>query len=211
MKKSIFLMLMLTMTLSVSAQRTLFGGNRQANASDYSAYMQGAVPEMDGKVVFSTTIDAPGKSKAELFKAISSWASLRYMPNSENGYWSNRDYYRNLEYAAVKEADALTGRIVCFGNEEQVFSNKFLSKDYTRMDYNLTIDVADGKVSVKMENIVYTYVLKDDPERIPAEDWITDREAISKKGKLIRSSGKFRIKTVDLKDELFEEIAGAVK
>ena len=211
MKKSIILMLMLTVTMSMSAQRTLFGGNRQSKDADKSLYMQGAVPEENGKVVFTASFEAPGKSKADIFRAVSSWASLRFMAESENGMWNDEDYYKNLEYAAVKEADALSGRIVCFGDEEQVFSNRVLAKDYTRINYGLKIDIKDGKVDVKMDNIVYTYVLKDDPERIAAEDWITDKEAITKKGKLMRVSGKFRIKTIDLKNELFEEIATILK
>ena len=38
-------------------------------------YLAGAVPEVDGKVVFSTTIKAPGKTKEQIFSAESAEAS----------------------------------------------------------------------------------------------------------------------------------------
>jgi colicin import membrane protein len=37
-----------------------------------------------------------------------------------------------------------------------------------------------------------------------AEDWITDDEAFNrKKTKFLKQTGKFRIKTIDLKDKLY--------
>ena len=45
----------------------------------------------------------------------------------------------------------------------------------------------------------------------PAEDWITDKEAYNKKGtKFLKSTGKFRIKTIDLKDILFSKAKDAL-
>ena len=44
-----------------------------------------------------------------------------------------------------------------------------------------------------------------------AEDWITDSEAFNRKGtKFLKSTGKFRIKTIDLKDALFQKAADTV-
>ena len=44
-----------------------------------------------------------------------------------------------------------------------------------------------------------------------AEEWITDKEAYNKKKtKFLKSTGKFRIKTIDLKDSLFSKAADAV-
>lgn len=206
MKKVIALALILTLALPSSAQRTLFGNRTKTTQTDNTAYMQGAVPEIDGKVVFTQTFSAPGKNKAELCKSLSSWASLRFMANSEFGQWNEPAYYKNLEYSAVTMTDPNAARITCTGNEEQVFSNKLLAKDYTVINYNLNLDIQDGKVTATMTNIVFTYLLTDNMERITAEEWITDKEAITKKGKLMRVSGKFRIKTIDVKDQLFKDI-----
>ena len=44
------------------------------------------------------------------------------------------------------------------------------------------------------------------PKIFTAEDWITDKEAYNRKGtKLLKSTGKFRFKTIDLKDILFSK------
>lgn len=172
---------------------------------------EGVVPEKDGKVVFTKTINAAGKTKSDISKSLAGWTSLRYMSGTENGYWSDADYYKNCELSSVKENNTNAGIMVCQGDEEQVFSNRTLAKDYARFQYTLTMNYADGKVDVKISNISYLYVLKEDPERLAAEDYITDKECITKKGGLNRMFGRFRTKTVDLVNELFTEIENAVR
>jgi colicin import membrane protein len=47
--------------------------------------------------------------------------------------------------------------------------------------------------------------------KVKAEEWITDQYALNKKGtKLSRISGKFRRKTIDRKDNIFERIDAAL-
>ncbi len=212
MKKVILALALLAVPFAANAQREgLFGRNKAKAQQDLTAYMQGAVPEVDGKVVFTQTIAAPGKTAEQIFAALGQWVSFRYMPNTENGVWNDPDYFRNMENAVVKEADKAKGLFVCQADEEQVFSNRVLAKDYCRMNYVLTIKVSDGSVTVTMDNISYVYTLTEAPERIAAEDWITDKEAFNKKGtKMLRGSKKFRIKTIDLKNELFKEIGEVV-
>lgn len=180
-------------------------------AVDYSPYMQGAVTEVDGKVVFSRTIAAPGKSQAELYALVGSWASARFLPNVENGKWTDKDYFRNLDMSGTKESDKSAGRLVLQGNEELVFRNSFLSKDYTVIDYLLEIDVKDESVSVTMRNISYVYTFASENERVTAEAYITDAESFNKKGEFYKSNRKFRVKTINLKDELFSEIAAIIQ
>ena len=74
----------------------------------------------------------------------------------------------------------------------------------------LEIKVEAAVVKVTISNISYVYNLTDEPQRLTAEEWITDEEAISRKGKLYRVSGKFRVKTIDLQKQLFDEIAEVV-
>jgi predicted RNase H-like HicB family nuclease len=211
MKRVIFALLVSALPFAANAQSTgLFARKPIKTNKDMSAYMAGAVPEIDGKVVFTQNIAFAGKTKEQVFANLAQWASLRYMPESENGVWNDKDYYKNLENASVKVANEEDGLIVCQADEEQVFSNRTLSKDYCRMNYELSLKVDDGCVVATIKTISYVYSLSDTPERIAAEDWITDSEAISKKGKLLRVSGKFRTKTIDLKDQLFLEIAEVV-
>lgn len=182
---------------------------QKADMSEYAK--AGAVPEVNGKVVFTKEINVAGKSKEELYTVLSSFAALRFSAGSARGNWREPNFFTNLDYAQVKEADKETGRIVAQGAEEMVFSNKALSKDYTHVFYLFTAEAAAGKVKLTMNNIAFVYVGSQETERIPAEDWITDKEALNKKGELRRISGKFRVKTIDLFDELAKEIEELAK
>ena len=47
---------------------------------------------------------------------------------------------------------------------------------------------------------------------VTAEEWITDEEALNKKKTgLNRMSAKFRIKTIDRKDNIFDTISNALR
>lgn len=212
MKKLILAMMVAVLPLCMNAQSKGLLGRKTAKVEvDNSAYMQGAIPTVDGKVVFSKTINAQGKSKSDLYKALAQWSSFRYAANTERGLWNDPDYFKNLEYAAVKDADSNAAKIVCQGNEEIVFSNRILAKDASQFNYILDIDIKDGTVVATISNIAYVYNLTEEPQRLTAEEWITDEVSFTKKGKAIKSNLKFRIKTVDTKDEIFEEIETAIK
>ena len=48
-------------------------------------------------------------------------------------------------------------------------------------------------------------------EHFTAESYITDTEAMNKKkSKLLKKPGKFRVKTIDLKNDLFAELEKAL-
>lgn len=208
MKKVILALMVLALPLMADAQsKGLFAKKPLKMNKDMSAYMAGAVPEVDGKVVFTQNIAFTGKSKEQVYANLIQWASLRYMPDTEHGMWNDKDYYKNLQNAKVAVADEKNGVLVCQADEEQVFSNRTFSKDFCRMNYELELKIENSQVVATVKTISYVYSLTETPERIAAEDWITDKEAINKKGNFLRMSGKFRIKTIDLKDQLFAEIA----
>lgn len=212
--KKIITLLALVLPLStatVMAQGLFSKKEYDGGRQDRSVYMQGAVPEFNGKVVFNKHIEAAGKSKGALYKKMLQWASFRFNPETEYGKWPNADYFKNTEYARVLKAEEENGLLKIQGNEDMIFTNKALAKDMAIASYILTLNCTDGGIDVEMSNISYTYSLSDTPERIEAEDWITDKEAFNKKGQLSKGSGKFRVKTIDLKDSLFEEIEAAAK
>ena len=214
MKKILFTMMIMVFPFCLaSAQSGLISTKKlYTQKADMNEYAKaGAVPEVNGKVVFTKEIDAPGKSKDDLYTVLSSFTALRFSAGSARGEWREPDFFTNLDYAQVKEADKNAGRIVAQGAEEMVFSNKALAKDYTHVYYLFTAEVAAGKVKLTMNNIAYVYVGSQETERIPAEDWITDQEALNKKGQLRRISGKFRVKTIDLFNELANEIEELAK
>jgi len=214
MKRLILAMTLMALTLSgAQAQSGLISAKKiYTKKADMSAYAaKGAVPEVNGKIVFTRQIEAPGKSKEELYRVLASFTALRFEANATRGEWREPNFFRNIEYAQVKEADKGAGRIVAQGAEEMIFSNKALAKDYTHVYYRFTAACQDGKIDLTVDNIAYVYVGSQDTERIPAEQWITDAEALNKKGQLRRISGKFRVKTIDLANELADEIEQMVK
>ena len=212
MKRLMIAMMLAFMPVCIhTAQAQLFSKKNFKGKMEASAYMQGAVPEVNGKVEFNENFSAPGKTKDQIFQKVLSWANLRFMPETERGVWNDDNYYKNNEFSKVVSADKNTGIIVCQADENIVFTNKTLAKDYTRVNYTLTIRVKDNGGEVTMNSIIYTYNLTENLERIAAEDWITDKEAISKKGGLLKGAARFRIKTVDLKNELVKEITDAAQ
>ena len=63
-----------------------------------------------------------------------------------------------------------------------------------------------------MSHIRYLYEEERKPQRFTAEEWITDDEAVNKKNtRLYPGSGKFRRKTIDRKDFLFNKFESLLK
>lgn len=213
MKKNLIvaMTLMVAWLCASTANAQLLMKKNYEGRQDATYYLKGAVPEQGGKVVFTKVISAPGKSKRDIFFAVGQWAELRYHANTARGEWYEPNAFHNLDYSNVQTADIDEGIITCQGDEEIVFTNKVLNRDATRLQYVLRLQVSDGEVRAEMSQIVYTYTLVEEAERIPAEDWITDREAINKKGRLLKAAARFRVRTIDLKDELFKEIEEAVR
>jgi len=162
-----------------------------AQEEDNSKYMVGAVPEVNGKVVFSREINAPNLSKDQIFDAILKWANTRF--KTDKGNWGMVAYSNKEE-----------GQIACYGNEYLVFADKTFSLDRAKINYRMNFTCAPGKCNVEITNITYLYP-EDSRERLAAEEWITDKQSMNKdQTKLINRIAKFRIKTIDLVENLNE-------
>ena len=162
-----------------------------AQEEDQSKYMVGAVPEVNGKVVFSQEINAPNLSKDQIFDAILAWANTRF--KTDKGNWGMVAYSNKEE-----------GQIACYGNEYIVFADKTFSLDRAKINYRMNFVCTPGKCNVEVTNITYLYP-EDSRERLAAEEWITDKQAMNKDHtKLINRIAKFRIKTIDLVESLNE-------
>lgn len=213
MKKVILALCVVAMPMMVQAQREgIFSRKSHKPAVADSIYVApGAVPEEDGKVVFKETLAAQGKSQADIYAKLAQWASFRYESNSTQGNYTDKDFFKNLEHAKVKSADKQNGKIQCQGAEELIFSLKPLAKNYTQAFYLLDLTAQEGAVTFCLHTLSFNV---DQGEgqfvRTSAEDWITDRECLNKKGELRRIPGKFRIKTIDLVTELTKEISEAI-
>ena len=200
MKKLIFAM-MLCLPMAAVAQNNTWEQPEKGTASNPdSKYLEGAVPVVDGKVIFKTTVDAPGKTAAEVADIV-----RKYMMKmtKEPG---------QFEQSRITLDDSVKHQIIGTYQEWLVFKSTALVLDRTRLFYNLIADCQDGKADITMTRIYYLYEEERDPQTLKAEEWITDEEGLTKKrNKLSRVSGKFRRKTIDRKDYLFNKFAEILK
>ena len=156
---------------------------------------EGAVPVIDGKVCWKTEIKAPGKTAAQIYDIL--LAQLNKMVNEEN---------QLFERSKVAIQDKANYQLGATFHEWLVFKNTALSLDRTVMNYQLIVDCSDGKADVQIMRISYDYELERDPTHYTAEEWITDKYAVNKKRtKLYKLSAKFRRKTIDRKDFIFNK------
>ncbi len=158
-------------------------------------YLEGAITLKNGKVTFSTEMVTPAMTKEQIYETILDWANKRFQPTEK---MNARVLFQNPE----------EGSIAIGGEEYLVFSNSALSLDRTRIYYQMKVLCENGKSNIEMSRIRYWYdEARDGGEKYEAENWIVDEWGLNKsKTKLAPICGKFRKKTIDLKDELFMEI-----
>lgn len=171
----------------------------EAKVNPDQKYLRGAVPVVDGKVVFSKTIEAPGKSAAQIYDILKQY--LEKMTTEKN-------QIRGM----VVKTDADKHQLGASYEEWLVFKKTAIVLDRTRLYYVIEADCQDGKVDVMMNRIHYLYEENRSPQRLKAEEWIVDDEAVNKKNtRLLPFTGKFRRKTIDRKDFLFNKFEMLLK
>ena len=196
MKRFVIALMMFIPMLTFAQDNAWEQTNTSLKPNRNPKYLAGAVPEVDGKVVFSKTIQAPGKTKEQIYNIILT------------EFYSMTQESNQFEQSRVVLADSINhNQIVGNYQEWLVFKNKPLILDRTRFFYHLIANIKDGEATIQMTRIYYLY----DEERIPttfkAEEWINDRYGLNnKKTKTSRVSGKFRIKTIDRKDFIFNKL-----
>lgn len=163
-------------------------------AQDQEKYLQGAVPEVNGKVTFIQITEAPMLSREQIFNTVLNWAEKHFTAQEE---LNSRVLYSNAE----------KGELACLGEEYLVFTDKALSLDRAKISYQMLFSIGDGTCEAKITSIRYLY-----EEAIStAESVITDRHALYKnKNKLIRQPGKFRTHTIDLVEKLFSGLQATI-
>ena len=199
--KRLFFALFMSLPMVVMAQdNTWERVETSANSvNPDQKYLAGAVPEVNGKVVFKTTVDAPGKSAQQVYDIVLDY--MKKLVHEPNQFEQSR--------VVLEDKGRQVGATL---QEWLVFKSTALQLDRTRLLYNLIVDCADGKADVTMSRINYIYDEERDPQHYVAEEWITDKWGLNKKQtKLARVSGKFRRKTIDRKDFLFNKFAELLK
>lgn len=217
MKKSIFLILMFfpLMNWAQNTWELPNNNNNQEESTKKEAiikknktnpdakYLEGAVPEVDGKVVFTLDKKIPEMSAEEIYRKV--YNVIEELTKEENQFPISR-------IAVVNKAEyTIAARM----KEWLVFQNSFLSLDRTIFNYTLIAKADDGHIHMTLERINYQYELdrgENQGLEVKAEDWIVDKEGLNKKRtKLAKYSGKFRKKTIDRKDNIFSRVCNALQ
>ena len=196
--------LLVCLPLALSAQnnweRPQQTQNTDASAAsteyEYAKYLGNVVPVVNGEVVWEKTFNNQ-KSADENYATMLSFLTAM---TTEEG---------QLKESTVSLVNKAEHKIVCHFEEWLVFKNALLSLDRTRFIYTLMAECDNNKVYVKVFRLNYWYEEeRDGGERFKAEEWITDEWALNKKKtKLAKISGKFRRKTVDRMEQLFQQIS----
>ena len=155
--------------------------------ADDNKYLAGAVPEIDGKVVFAKEFDLSGIEQNSIYDYVHNWLDGRMKANNNE--------------SRIVFADKEKGQIVATGEEGLVFANNALSLDRSIMNYNLIVICKPGKCEMQIERIRYNYENK----KYTAEEMIADNVALNKKkDSIFRGYKKFRVSTIDYADVLFD-------
>ncbi|MBR5860459.1 MAG: DUF4468 domain-containing protein [Bacteroidaceae bacterium] len=188
--KKIILLIAVIIVATTTAQAQLF---KKKDRTVETEYAQGTVPVVNGKVSFEATIPAEGLTAAQVQDKVNEWIAARFVKPT---VISAKRYDENPNIPIVK------------GEEYIVFRNTFLVQSRARIYYYLTLTPGDGYCKFNMTRITYWYDDEDDNGgiKMKAEEWITDDNAFNDKGGLKKFEGKFRRKTIDLKDALINEL-----
>lgn len=177
---------------------------KEVAVEDTGKYMVGAVPVVNGKVVFTLDYDVPGMTAEDMYKKIFDYVGQLTVDAQQNTSTKRKSKI------AIVNMD--THSIAAQMYEWLVFSNSFLASDKTEFNYTLIVNCSDGHLNAKIERISYAYETNRSTGFIlSAHEVITDKMALNKKQtKVVRPYGKFRCKTIDRKDEIFAGMIGAL-
>lgn len=106
---------------------------------DDTRYLAGAVPVVDGKVVFSKEFQIPGMSQKQIYDTVMKWMNERLKENN------NPD-------SRVVFSDEAQGTIAGVGEEWITFYSSALSLDRTWVNYQITVTCKPGSCLVELEN-----------------------------------------------------------
>ena len=188
MKRFALLLPCLFLLLNVSAQK---------KSTDDSHYLVGAVPEEDGRVVFTRQFSIPDMPKDEIFKRTLGWLNTHMEANDND--------------SRVVYNEPAEGKLVAIGAETIVFSASMITLDKATIQYYVDISIDDQQCSMRVERIRYKYTYNGKTDRYTAEGWITDDVALNKKkDKLVIGFAKWRRRTVDFVDKLSKELVDAL-
>ena len=187
--KKLFTILLACATMSTSIAQITAPVVEEKSETDIR-YMAGAVPEVNGKVVLTRIVEVPaGLTQQEVMNRVDAW--LVRCTKDERMHYNQR-----LPKAADNELQHSYSM-------ELTFSKSFLAHDFAELAYVLAVRYEGGQLIMEMSHINYKYNENNKLNKYTAEEMIVDKYALNKKKtKLIFGFKKFRMKTIDLLDEL---------
>ena len=196
--KKILIALLTLMPMLASAQDNTWERieveEKSKDNPDAKYLVPNAVPEVDGMVKWQTTLTAEGKTADQIYDIL--LKQLTKMVAEPN----------QIANSAVILQDREKHELGAVFHEWLVFKDNVFNLDRTHFNFQLHVSITDGKADVSLDHITYDYDLERKPQHYTAEEWITDKYAVNKKHtKLYPISSKFRRKTIDRKDFIFNK------
>lgn len=172
----------------------------KTQVKDWDYIKIGAVPEVEGKVVFEQDIDMQGHTAAQIYDM--AYVALDSLAHTGEQIQSGIALINRKEHIIV-------GRY----QEWLTFSKSFLSLDRTKFNYTVIAKCDDNKLHLSLERITYSYEEnRSTGFKTTAEKWIADKYAVNKKRtKLNAGPAKFRKNTIERKKKIFEYISDKMK
>jgi len=172
------------------------------NAKKDPKYLKGAAPMVDGRVEWTMELDIPGKSVQQIYDRI--YQYMEELTHTDNQIKGSRVALVNKDEHAV----------ITNVKEWLIFKQNAISLDRAATSYKLFAFCSDNHLKLTLTRIIFDY-----SENVPgdngiykAEEWIADETALNKKGtKIYPGSSRFRIKMIDRKDEIFNQVANLWK
>lgn len=157
-------------------------------------YLDGAVPvNKNGIVEWQKTMQLPGLNASEIYDK--AYATLKFYVGNHNPFKESRIALINREQKSI----------IATVRDWLVFKSSALALDRTKISFAIVVNCSDGMATVSITRIGYEY--EEDRHtgfKLSAEELITDEKCLNKKHTNVsRMNGKFRIKTIDLKNDFF--------
>ncbi|WP_028898251.1 DUF4468 domain-containing protein [Prevotella sp. HUN102] len=166
---------------------------KEKKANKDAIYLEeGAVPEVNGQVVWSKRFEAPNQDANTIY--VKALDYLNTLLQGEN----------QLEGSQIAIVNKDEHGIVATMKEKMIFFSGFLSQDQAKFNYVLQIKCYDGSADLSISRLSYDYSFQGKDHHYTAEELITDRYSINRKRTKLYTLGKFRRGTIDRKNEIFQ-------
>ena len=188
--KKIFLALMLAFASLYTLDAQITAPAVEERPDTDPKYAEGAAPIVDGHLVLTRTIDNNTVTdKAQVMTKLQNWID-RCMKDERVRY--NQPVEHDVP-DAIQHLCTL----------ELTFSKSFIAHDFADLTYVLILDASQPeKIQMTMTRIAFKYNEGGKPVKYQGEEVVSDKNTLNKKGRIIYGYRKFRMKTIDLMDEL---------